>query len=358
MVEGALPPRDYPFTTLLHSAVLLSGKGRGTDAVIVGHEEPTAALLDAARSGRMHHAWLLTGPQGVGKGSFARIAARWLLADAAGPAVPKDGLDVPMGHPIAALLQAGSHPDFRLLERLTKNSSEELARSITVDQVRGLLPLFATTPSLSRRRVVVIDAIDDMERNGANALLKNLEEPPAGTAFLLVSQAPGRLLPTIRSRCRLLRFSPLDDEQVRTVLRRALPDSNSAELDSLVRIAGGAPGNALRFAGLDIAALDAAIDKLAAHGDITNALRVALGRTLALKTAQERYQAFLERAPARIAADARRGRGDMGETVALYRQARDIADRAVRQSLDPQLTVIELAGLVAKLAPVERVAKG
>jgi DNA polymerase-3 subunit delta' len=326
--------------------------------VIVGQDEPVAALLDAARSGRMHHAWLLAGPQGVGKASFALTAARWLLADAAGPAVPKDRLDVPEHHPVAALLDAGSHPDFKFLQRLPKSNSEELARSITVDQVRSLQPLFATTPSLSPRRVVVIDAIDDIERAGANALLKNLEEPPAGTIFLLVSHAPGRLLPTIRSRCRLLRFGPLEDEAVRLVLRRALPEAEERELDSLVRVADGAPGNALRFAGLDIAGLDTAIERLAVHGDPTNAIRTALGRTLALKNAQGRYEAFLERAPSRIADEARRGRPNMAETVALWRQARDIADRAVRQSLDPTLTVVEIAGLVAKLAPTESNAKG
>ena len=326
--------------------------------MIVGQDEAVAALLDAARSGRMHHAWLLAGPQGVGKASFALAAARWLLADAAGPAVPKDRLDVPEHHPVAALLDAGSHPDFKLLQRLPKSSSEELARSITVDQVRSLQPLFATTPSLSPRRVVVIDAIDDIERAGANALLKNLEEPPAGTIFLLVSHAPGRLLPTIRSRCRLLRFAPLEEEAVRLVLRRALPEADEPELDSLVRVADGAPGNALRFAGLDIAGLDTAIERLAVHGDPTNAIRTALGRTLALKNAQGRYEAFLERAPSRIAEEARRGRPNMAETVALWRQARDIADRAVRQSLDPTLTVVEIAGLVAKLAPTESNAKG
>jgi DNA polymerase-3 subunit delta' len=326
--------------------------------MMLGHDEQVTAFLDAARSGRMHHAWLLAGPPGIGKAGFAQAAARWLLADAAGPAVPKDRLVVPDDHPIAALLDAGSHPDFKLLHRLPKASSEELARSITVDQVRGLQPLFATTPSLSPRRVVLIDAIDDLERSAANALLKNLEEPPAGTIFLLVSHAPGRLLPTIRSRCRLLRFSPLEDDVLRVALRRALPEAEEAEIDALVAVADGAPGNALRFAGLDIAGLDAAIEKLAVHGDTSNALRTALGRTLGLKNAHERYEAFLERAPSRIAAEARRGRGNMGETVALWREARDIADRAVRQSMDPQLTVVEIAGLVAKLAPVERVAKG
>ena len=326
--------------------------------MILGQDEAVEAFLDAARTGRMHHAWLLTGPQGVGKASFAHAAARWLLADAAGPAIPRDRLDVPDDHPVAALLNAGSHPDFKLLERLPKPNSEELARSITVDQVRSLQPLFATTPSLSSRRVVVIDAIDDMERAGANALLKNLEEPPAGTIFLAVSHAPGRLLPTIRSRCRVVRFAPLEDGQVRVALRRALPEADEAELDDLVRVARGAPGNALRFAGLDIAGLDAAIEKLAIHGDPSNALRTALGRTLSLKSAQERYEAFLERAPSRIAAEARRGKPEMTNAVALWRQARDIADRAVRQSMDPNLTVVEIAGLVAALAPVESNAKG
>jgi DNA polymerase-3 subunit delta' len=326
--------------------------------VIIGHDEPIAAFRDATRSDRLHHAWLLTGPQGVGKATFARAAARWLLANAAGPAVSGDRLDVPDIHPTSSLLDAGSHPDFRVLERLPRPSSEELARSITVDQVRSLQPLFATTPSQSARRVVVIDAIDDMERGGANALLKNLEEPPASTIFLAVSHAPGRLLPTIRSRCRLLRFAPLQDEQVRVALRRALPDADSSEIDSLVRVAEGSPGSALRFAGLDIAGIDQAIETLAARGDTSNALRTALGRTLAAKSAQPRYEAFLERAPSHIAAAARRGRADMGETVALWRQARDIADRAVRLSLDPQLTVVEIAGLVAKLAHAETAAKG
>ncbi len=326
--------------------------------MIVGHEEPIAAFLDAARSDRLHHAWLMAGPQGVGKAAFALAAARWLLATAAGPALQGGRLEVPDTHPISSLLDAGSHPDFKLLQRLPRPNSEDLARSITVDQVRSLQPLFATTPSLSARRVVVIDAIDDLERGGANALLKNLEEPPAGTVFLLVSHAPGRLLPTIRSRCRLLRFGPLGNEEVRVVLRHALPEADAGEIESLVRVAEGAPGNALRFAGLDIAGLDQAIETLAARGDTSNALRTALGRTLATKSAQPRYEAFLERAPSRIAAAARWGRPDMGETVALWRQARDIADRAVRQSLDPQLTVVEIAGLVAKLAQAEPPAKG
>ena len=129
-----------------------------------------------------------------------------MLADAAGPPVDAPGLDVPDDHPAARLVAAGSHPDLMRLERLARDGGTELARSINVDQVRGLQRLFATTPSMSPWRAVVIDAIDDLERGGANALLKNLEEPPPNTVFLLVSHAPERLLPTIRSRCRLLRL--------------------------------------------------------------------------------------------------------------------------------------------------------
>ena len=321
-------------------------------AALVGHDAAVAAFLAAAGSGRLHHAWLLAGPEGVGKGLFATLAARWLLADAAGPSVARDGLDVPNDHRIATLLTAGSHPDFRRLQRLSRDRSEELARSITVDQVRGLQALLSTTPGLSFRRVVVIDAIDELERSAANALLKNLEEPPAGTIFLLVSHAPGRLLPTIRSRCRLLRFGRLADEQVRQVLAANLPDEGEAGLAALTRIATGAPGAAMRFAGLNIAALDADIERLATEGDPQNQLRGALARSLSGKSAQARYEAFLERAPARIAAAARRRPAQsLASGVALWREALDIADRAVRQSNDAQLTVFELAGLVARLAP-------
>src|SRR3712207_4232904 len=120
------------------------------------------------------------------------------------------------------------------LERLPRDG--ELARSITVDQVRGLQRLFATTPSLSPWRVVVIDAIDDLERPAANALLKNLEEPPANSLFLLVSHAPERLLPTIRSRCRQLRFSALQPDAMAAALGGAIEDPEPGEIDALVQV--------------------------------------------------------------------------------------------------------------------------
>jgi DNA polymerase III subunit delta' len=325
---------------------------------LIGHDEPVAAFRAAALSDRIHHAWLLAGPQGVGKALFAQEAALWLLARSAGPAPEGARFDVAPDHRIASLMAAGSHPDFRRLERLLKDKSDDRARSITVDQVRSLQPLFATTPSLSPRRVVLVDAIDDMERPAANALLKNLEEPPAGTIFLLVSHAPGKLLPTIRSRCRLLRFGLLDEADTSAVLRQALDPAQTSDVPALARIAAGAPGQAVRFAGLDVAGIDAHIERLATQGDPTNALRSALAKTLGMKAAQGRYEAFLERAPRRIAAAAREGGEALPQRIALWERARRIADLAVPQSLDPQLTVFELAGLVASLAPGASSAKG
>jgi DNA polymerase-3 subunit delta' len=322
---------------------------------LVGHDEQVAALRAASDSGRLHHAWLLTGPEGIGKASFALAAATRLLAEAAGPPVSLPGLETPETHPIANYIRAGSHPDLRILTRLTKDRSEDLARSISIDQVRSLQSLFATTPSLSSRRIVIIDAIDDLERPAANALLKSLEEPPAGTLFFLVSHAPGRLLPTIRSRCRQLRFAPLDDRQMLAALLAALPDEPRDEIDALIRSGQGSPGRALSFAGLQIAALDAAMDRLVVEGDATNAIRAQLAKQLSGKAAQARYEAFLERAPARIAAEARTRAGRaMAEALALWEDARRIGESAVHLSLDPATTVFELAGLLARLAPAGR----
>jgi DNA polymerase-3 subunit delta' len=316
----------------------------------VGHDEAVVAVMDAFHGARLHHAWLLTGPRGVGKASFADLAARRLLAEAAGPPVDRPGLEVPPDHRIAALVDAGSHPDLVRLERRIDEKTGAVARSITVDQVRSLQRLFSTTGSYSSRRIVIIDAIDDLERAAANALLKNLEEPPTGSLFLLVSHAPGRLLPTIRSRCRILRFQTLGDDAMSSVLRRELPDAAKGETDALVRVGEGSPGRALAFAGLDITALDAAIASLIATGDPTNGERSALARSLSLKAAQPRYEAFLERVPAAIAAQAQKRSGpELAKALKTWEEARDLAGSAVPLSLDIQSTVFVLGGMLAAL---------
>lgn len=331
---------------------------------LYGHDAAVAAFRAGMASGRLHHAWLITGPEGVGKALFAEKAVARLLAEAAGPPVSAPGLDVPDEHPTARLLEAGSHPDFMRLERLPRDDKlralprsdwpdgVELARSITVDQVRGLQRLFATTASLSPWRAVLIDSIDDLERSGANALLKNLEEPPPSSVFFLVSHAPERLLPTIRSRCRQLRLSALADDAMTSALAAALPDADATEIATLREVGQGSPGHAIAFRGLEIDALDRAMRDLVREGDPTNARRSALAQSLSLKAAQPRYEAFLARAPSLIAAEAKQRRGpSLAEALRLWEKASDLAGSATRLSLDPQTVVFELAGLLATLAP-------
>lgn len=308
---------------------------------LIGNDAARAAFAAAVGSGALHHAWLLTGPEGVGKASFAREAAIGLLA-------AREGRER-----TEAMIASGAHHGYRELVRLPKDADkpdQDIARSIVIKQVRGLQPLFGRALEPGERRVVVIDAIDDLERNAANALLKNLEEPPAGTIFLLVSHAPGKLLPTIRSRCRLLRFEPMREPEVAAALRTSLPEADDAEIATLVAAAEGAPGRGLRFAGLDLGAVDQAIASIAGDGDRDNGRRTALARQLAGKAAQPRYEAFLDRAPAFIARQARVRTGHaLRIAIDAHAAARDLAGAARGLSLDPQATVIEMAGIVARL---------
>lgn len=320
----------------------------------IGNDAAHNAFAAAMASGALHHAWLFAGPAGIGKATFARAAALRLLAQGAGAVLPP-GFDVPADDPQRKLIVAGSHPDYRELTRQPKDGDKigtDLARSIPIAQVRALGTMFATRPSMSDRRVVIIDAVDDLERPGAsNALLKNLEEPPQGTIFLLVSHAPGRLLPTIRSRCRQLRFDPLNDDAMTAVLREHLPTADAAEMAALVRIGQGSPGRALGFAGLDLAALDQALAAIARDGDPNNARRVKLAKSLALKAAQPRYEAFLDRASAFIAAAAPARSGERLRTALDgYDEARNLSATARALTLDAQATVYEMAGIVARLA--------
>lgn len=318
-----------------------------------GNAAARHAFFAAARAGSLHHAWLLAGPRGVGKALFAQEAAARLLAGQDRPDLLDPEVPLPDNGP-AKFVADGNHPDCLWLRRLPKDpdKSPELARQITVDQVRELNGRFNTRPSLGSRRVVIIDAIDDLVREAPNALLKTLEEPPAGNVFLLVSHAPGRLLPTIRSRCRLLRFDALPDADVAALLRDAAPDATAEEIATLVRAGGGSPGRALAFAGLDLAAIERELTEIAAHGDRDNAVRSRLARALSAKDAQPRYEAFLNRVPSFIADHARRASGPaLLAALDAEARARQVAGSARALSLDTGTTVFELGGVVARLAP-------
>lgn len=203
----------------------------------VGHDDEEAALLDALRGARMHHAWLLTGAKGLGKATLAYRFARVALgAKRVGPRP----LDVDPEDQIARRVTALSHPDMFVLRR-GLNDRGKPRREIAVDDARDLGGFFALAPSEGGMRVAIIDAVDDLNTNSANAILKTLEEPPANSVLLLVCHAPGAILPTIRSRCRRLALRPLSDAQVSAAMG-AEPDP------AIVSLAKGRPGRAIALA--------------------------------------------------------------------------------------------------------------
>ena len=203
-------------------------------------EASDLAFLDAYEKDRLHHAWLLCGPQGMGKASFAYRCARFLMGRTRDPRFGRLGMSPEDAD--VRLISAQSHPDLLVLER--EMGESRLKKNISVDAVREIAEFFSKAPSRSPWRVCIVDSVDDLNINSANALLKILEEPPHKGILFLISQSPGRLLATIRSRCRRLTFAPWSDAQVRAFVdaRSKLDDES---LDRLVRLAHGAPGRAL-----------------------------------------------------------------------------------------------------------------
>jgi DNA polymerase-3 subunit delta' len=319
--------------------------------VIVGQHRAIEQFASAWASRKLHHAWLLAGPRGVGKASFARGAARRVLADAAGPESDLPGIGSDDDHPIVKLVKAGSHPDMRWLERLPKEKGEGLARDISIHQIRALGEFMGMTAALSPWRVAVIDSMDDLNREASNALLKILEEPPANTLFFLVSHAPGRLLPTIRSRCRRLPFDALSDDAMTSILEAQAPQLDAAERRRVIGMSFGSAARGLAFAELGLAKLEEAALVILRQGDPTNARRSDLAQELGKKSAAERYSAFLALAPSLIAREARGLRGaSLERALDAYSKARELSAVAPRLTLDPAATVFQIGGILAEVA--------
>jgi len=318
--------------------------------MILGQDRAVDQFASAWATRRLHHAWLLAGPKGVGKASFAFAAARRVLADAAGPPAELPGVETSDEHRMVKLIEAGSHPDMRWLERLPREKAEGLARNISVDQIRGLSELFDLSPAMSDWRVAVIDSVDELEASGANALLKMLEEPPPKSLFFLVSHAPGKLLPTIRSRCRRLDFQTLGDDVMTSILETQAPEVSASERQKVIPMAFGSAGRALAFAELSLAKLEDAALAILRQGDPTNARRSDLAQELGKRGASERYAAFLDLAPSLIAREARKLDGPRRErALDAYAKARELAAIAPRLSLDPAATVFQIGGILASV---------
>ena len=217
---------------------------------LFGHGNAENSVLEAIKSSRMHHAWLIQGPNGIGKATFAYRIARFLLAS--GDLSKASSLDVDGDHLAVRQIAAHSHPDMYVLRREWVKERKRLRQSIAVDDVRKLISFFHHTSGAGGWRVAIVDAMDDLNKNGANALLKILEEPPERALFLLVSSSPGALPATIKSRCRRLSLSPLNDDDMMSALSVGASDNQFDKLDNearstLLSMAGGSPGQAIEL---------------------------------------------------------------------------------------------------------------
>lgn len=307
---------------------------------LAGHAEPWRTWRAALAGDRLHHAWLLAGRKGLGKATFAAAAARELVAPSA----------------------ARHHPDILSLELLPDKDEDvkrrdegkpfQTKRNIRVDQIRAMQARLTTRATLGTWRAVIVDAADDLERAAANALLKSLEEPPQGTIFLLVAHRPGRLPATIRSRCRVLRFADLADEQIAAVLDSHEPGLGRDTRDAAVAAAFGSPGAALAFVARDLGKAQRLMERLAANGDRDLTLRAALADEIGGRADRERMAAALELARGVLArAVAGADRAGQQRIVEAHTEIAGLIGEAPTANFDPTVLLLEIGGLLASAAP-------
>ena len=262
---------------------------------IFGQHVAEQEFLDAYATGRMHHGWLLTGPRGVGKATLAWSIARFLLAT---PPIEDDGLfgappaptslHIDPEHPVARRISAGAEPGLKSITRTENEKTGKLRDVISVDDVRSLASFFQLSAADGGRRVVIVDTADEMNPQAANALLKMLEEPPERATLLLISHQPSRLLPTIRSRCRVLRLGTLGPEDMACALAQAGHDEDG-DAAALAELSGGSVGAALRLSLLGGLPTYGALVKLVrTMPQIDRAAAVKLAESAAARGAEEK----------------------------------------------------------------------
>lgn len=308
-----------------------------------------AAFLDALAKGRLHHAWLLAGVEGSGKATFAHRAARRLLGAAPDPS--RGPLGARPDDPVARLVSAQSHPDLLVLERLVDGGKTK--KSISVDQARELPEFFSKSPSQARYRVAIIDAADDLNINAANALLKVLEEPPERGVLFLVTHAPGRLLATIRSRCRRLAF-PVWPQHALEELVRNRTGVTSAEAARIAGMAAGSPGQALALASGATLEADQLAQAWVAAPQVDRAEVMAVADRFRGAEGQERFEILMDRLIAAVkmrALEEGQGRAGAGARWAeLWERLSALPDRAADINLD---RADVLTGALAELQRVK-----
>jgi DNA polymerase III subunit delta' len=256
---------------------------------LYGHEAAEASFLASATTGKLHHGWLIEGPSGIGKATLANRLAAYMLG-ARGPGASP--LDADSSDPVARTCLAGAHPDLRVVRR-ELNDKGKLRQDISVDQIRELTHFFSLKPAQGGWRVGIIDSLDELNRNGTNALLKTLEEPPGHSILFLVNHGTTPILPTVRSRCRVLRVSALNSEETRLALEAVNAPAEA------VSLAKGRPGMGVRLSTPSgLAASHAAKVLLRSlprpnDGLVTDALQTASADDTAMEAFQEEILSWL-----------------------------------------------------------------
>jgi DNA polymerase III subunit delta' len=323
--------------------------------LLLGHEAAEATILDAFRTGRMHHAWLITGPEGIGKATLAYRFARRLLAGM--PDAETLALDPT--HPVFRRIAAQSHADLLTVERGFNERTKRMRTQIAVEDVRKINGFMALTPAEGGWRVVIVDGAEELNQASANALLKILEEPPPRAILLLVCAAPGRLLPTIRSRCRRLRLTQLADAPLQRLLMEYLPDLAADARGRLVTLAEGSPGRALALNADEGLAVAALVDKLLSDMPdvpLSRGHEIAdfLGRS---DTGFSTYMDLLRSGIAASVREAVRGRADPDQQRLMTFRSHDawsvlwqdltrLQDETERFALDKRQAIVASVGLL------------
>lgn len=325
-------------------------------AILVGHGSAEAAFGEGIADGRLHHAWLIGGPAGIGKATLAYRVARRLLGYPQGDG-PR-GLAIPADHPVHGQVAGLSHPNLVALRRHRAPGVKTLPTKISVDMVRKALDLFASTAADSGWRVCILDSAEDLNANAANALLKVLEEPPPRALFLILAHQPGRLLPTIRSRCRALMLRPLGDGEVAEAVRALPPpfvQPDEAALARAVGLAEGSVGRALGLIDPVTAGLVAEVETLLSRAAAPDWGRVLkLAETLAGRDGEERFTAAGDAVLRFVSAELARRQG---EPVARLAALVEVCERFARSAREAATYNLDRRPVVLSLfADLSRVA--
>lgn len=315
-----------------------------------GHPESEKAFLDAMGAGRLHHAWLIGGAEGIGKATLAYRVAKFLLAYPRPPSPLPETLRIGADHPVARQVAARSHPNLAVLRRTSATDKKAASATIPVEAVRKATALFGSTAADAGYRICVVDSAEDLTLSSANALLKLIEEPPARSLFLIVSHAPRRVLPTIRSRCRRLDLRPLGELDLRAVVRSL--GSPWAETDEglLAQAIRGAEGSVRRtLEMLDeakiqlVAELTRSLDALPA---IDMKYVLSLSESLSRKDAEDRYDLALDTV-FRWASGRVRAQADLG--AARLAPLVEVCDKIARSAREVDVFNLDRRPLVISL---------